>query len=170
MHGWIPLWRRKRWDLISEIVLRYQGNSKRCWTRQGGGEGVEPQWNDYCLGHNRILLFHPSEAQHHMCGITYLQLGSLRTNPNVIALLFTLIFRPFSQPCHPHTRLLLSLYPCYLRFPPCFHVINLLFNSWTFMTWWLYPSFYSYSSFTLIHSMKWGPDRFPWDFWWLYAN
>ena len=27
-----------------------------------------------------------------------------------------------------------------------------------------------YSSFTLFHSMKWGPDRFLWDFWWLYTN
>ena len=33
------------------------------------------------------------------------------------------------------------------------------------MTWWLYPL--SYSSFTLFHSMNWGPDRFLRDFWWL---
>ena len=29
----------------------------------------------------------------------------------VIALFFTLIFRPFSQPCHPRTRSSLSLFP-----------------------------------------------------------
>ena len=44
----------------------------------------------------------------------------------VITLFFTLIFYLFSQPCHPHTRSSLSLYPCYLCFPPCFHAIYLL--------------------------------------------
>ena len=33
----------------------------------------------------------------------------------VIALFFTIILRPFSQPCHPHARSPLSLFPCYLR-------------------------------------------------------
>ena len=54
---------------------------------------------------------------------------------------------------------------------PCFCVIILLFDPRllrTLMTWRLYPL--SYSSFTLFHFMNWGPDRFLWDFWWLYAN
>ena len=47
---------------------------------------------------------------------------------SVIALFFTLILRPFSQPCHPHICSSLTLFPCYLCFPPCFHANNLLFN------------------------------------------
>ena len=56
---------------------------------------------------------------------------------------------------------------------PAILVFHLAFDLWlarTFKTWWLYPSFYSYSSITLFHSMKWGPDRFLRDFWWLYTN
>ena len=51
--------------------------------------------------------------------------------------IFTLIFRPFSQPCHPHIRSPLSLFPCYPCSPPCFHAIDLLSYSRlsrTFMT------------------------------------
>ena len=47
---------------------------------------------------------------------------------SVIALFFTLIFQPFSQPCHSYTRSPLSPFPCYPCFPPCFHAIDLLFD------------------------------------------
>ena len=105
-----------------------------------------------------------------ICFMFYLSL-LLYVSLTVIALFFTLIFRPFSQPCHLHIRSLLSHFSCYHCFPPCIHVIALLSNpqfSRTLMTQQLYPL--SYSSFTLSHSMNWGPDRFLWDFWWLYTN
>ena len=47
----------------------------------------------------------------------------------VIALFFMLIFRPFSQPCHPHPRSPLSLFPCYHCSLPCFCAFQLLFDS-----------------------------------------
>ena len=47
---------------------------------------------------------------------------------SVIALFFTFIFRPISQPCHSHTRSLPSLFPCYPVFHLAFIVIDLLFD------------------------------------------
>ena len=46
----------------------------------------------------------------------------------VIALFFTLIFHPFSQPCHPYNRSPFLLLSCYLCFPLCLCVIDLLFD------------------------------------------
>ena len=95
----------------------------------------------------------------------------LRDTQVVITLFFTLIFRPFSQPCHLHTCSLLSRFSCHYCFPPCFRAIALLFDPqflWILMIQWLYPL--SYSSFTLSNLIDWGPGRFLRDFWWLYTN